>query len=457
MNNSRSKPSKLPGRSQVSRVAACVIIILLIAGPLAVNSRALPLGWELQKVAAFQVAGILSIIVVAAYLTYTVIQTRTTITHPDRIIAVVATTTLLAIISTFLSPYIIPELSPFDLNPVYSLMEVFLSPPYLVSIYGNIFRNFGLITFMCVLGIVLLSSLVTKRALIEYILLAFIVSAVIQSGIGIWQFIELIRVGTLSPFSGTWVHGTFGQANFFAGHLLVGLASALYFLRYSSNNNLLFIIPILMTICGLFVSFSIGAVIIMLFLIVGAVIYELVPVTMRVSVFATLAVIAVTAGIGILAYAYLKPHPENYRMHIWRNTIDLYLVIPYNEPTVGNVTRAVFGSGFDTLGNVFIEAGRLKGNYVDRAHNVFLDTLASLGIAGLAAFLTLLAIAAKRTLEKIDDPLVFYLGLFAAIWIARSFIHTSSIINIAGFAIIIGLLLGLTRTQQSSTTKTRHW
>jgi tetratricopeptide (TPR) repeat protein len=124
------------------------------------------------------------------------------------------------------------------------------------------------------------------------------------------------------------------------------------------------------------------------------------------------------------------------RVTIWRATLSLI------------VTRPVLGHGPEILGQVFTtvfppELVYLQGRgvLVDRAHNLFLDTLVSTGVVGLLAYTTLVG----ATLVAVVRALV------------RDPNHRMNVIKVAGLAAAVGHLVETQYSFSVTTTAVLFW
>ena len=436
-------------------VTTVIIATFIVLAPLAVNRHVLPIGWEIPKVCITQIFSLILLVSFGIEAALSHFRNPRKLSMP-RLLAVVTTALLMiALISSFFSEYAREAVLSTQTNSLYRLLESAGIETSKIAVYGNPFRDFGLLSFISVLligGITMTSIKENSRKILMY---AFILSALLQSLIGIYQFADLYRAETLSPFSGTWIAGTFGQANFFAGHLLAGLILSLYFLKNGGRWDFLFLVPVILILGGLLVSFSTWAIILAALSVLLILTYEAAPAVLKSRLFSTILAISAASALVVLAYLYSTPQTDLYRTYIWKNTIETYLVEPANDLSPENTRLILFGSGLDTLGEKFEDEGKLPGNYVDRAHNVFLSTTAAFGVSGLLALLVLFSILLYSWLKNIQISVVFYIGLAALIWIARSFIHTSSIINITDATIILSLLAGSLFHTTPSTTNTR--
>lgn len=451
----RSFLSRLP-RISFSTVVTSLISLLIIALPLVVNHSTLPMGWELPKVYAFQIFMIFLIIAVAGYLIVSFIKKPRLPKINIFLVVMLILMAAVLIATTLQSSFTRPFFEYFIENPLYRVILPNADTTQKIALFGNQFRDFGLISVALVIALILISKRFITPQNYKLIILAFVISAAIQAVLGIWQFIELIRVDVLSPYSGEWVFGTFGQGNFYAGHLLVGLVLAMHLLKQSFRKAPALLLTITIII-GILVSFSMGSFILMVGTIALILGYEILP--RRTFKTATL-VIGAIAIIGTLIFSYslmLKPNPGHYRTIIWRNVTHSYITVPASDLSNSDgIQKMLIGTGFDTLGEVLVEENRIEGNFVDRAHNIFLDILSATGITGLlifSAFLLFIGIAVIKGNSPSKPPFIIYTAVAAFIWLSRSYIHTNSVANIVDFAVLAGTLTAYARSAYTSSPK----
>src|SRR5690606_34266171 len=99
-----------------------------------------------------------------------------------------------------------------------------------ISVYGNSFRNQGLIFYSL---ITVLAYLVYKNVdRKNHILIpaVFFISGVIQAVVGLTQYINLAQRRPELLDDGLWINGNYGQANFFSTHLVLAIIFGFFLL-----------------------------------------------------------------------------------------------------------------------------------------------------------------------------------------------------------------------------------
>jgi len=387
----------------------------IAVSPFIVDYETLPKGYELPKVIFFQI--ICSIIIVISF-AITIIkaekQKEFKISKSFKLVAVISA---LFLISTFLSTHV---------N---------------IAIWGNSFRFQGVITYLLMLWASYAVYININKLNWHLLSLGFIFSTIIQCGVAYNQFNELIRINPNSILEGIWINGTFGQANWFAGRILIALIlAAFYFgLRLQRNLTLRIIFKLYFGILILFFLIVLGLTqsnwgIISAFFAIGLItLYELLPK----KAFITILTIGIFISF-IAAEIFLQKNTEyNLRIDIL-NSITTILTQPINLQQVRILS---FGFGFDTLGEVFRDYGLIKGLLVDRAHNFILDIIIQNGFIVLFIFIGLIAKIFRALFNSKKDRILDFTFMALMAWMFRSVIHENGIVNIVDFMFLLAIAL----------------
>lgn len=330
-------------------------------------------------------------------------------------------------------------------NSIYDLIFKFIDANEVIliktSIFGNEFRHEGLITyFLLITGFFLLSRFFNKFNF-HIISISIILAGIIHSYFAVDQFYSLYVNDPDRLLEGMWIFGKFGQVNFFSGHLIVSLIFSAYYLRLKNiflRATFGFLTALFLTV--IFFSFSYWGFLVSIIMVVFIIAYEVLvkrDFFRFVYSFLFLGLVSIPVALSIVSKNFKD---YTFRIEIWKNIFDIMIKAPISEFLDGNFSKLkvfLFGSGFDTLGELFVAHGKFNGQYIDRAHNLFFDILVNNGVIGLILF-TALLICVRSKLQKNwkSREFMFSFFIFFAL-ILRSQIHTQSIIN------IVHLMLGL--------------
>ncbi len=357
-------------------------------------------------------------------------------------------TLLTYLLPALFSPYVSQITEDSYRSPLYKFLG--LMDKQQIAMVGNQFRDQGIITFAL---LTLLAYIIYKCINKRNILIAFnalILSSLIQACIGSYQFLSLFKADEELLQSGTRVFGSFGQTNFYSGFLLIGfslcLGLAIKYKNQSRKITIGYIIAAFFLSSSIILSYSIWAIILIIFTILIYIFllwrswyYEKI-----VKMFTILGIIAFYPIIKIM----MEYHTGfEQRAFFWNATIDNYILHPLQGKAP--ITNILFGTGFDTIGLEFKSIGVFTDLYVDRAHNFFLDILAANGIIGLIPLIIVIFVLI-RSIK--GSSIEFKIALTALlIWLARSSVHTSSIVNLVEFFVLVAVCLKLRVTRSSIT------
>ncbi len=402
-----------------SNIEIIILSISLILSPLILDTLTLPKGYELPKVLFLQITSVVLFLIVIIKFLIRTLNTKNLSLKTIRIskpFVISLILILLILISSLTSDY------------------------SHTALYGNSFRLQGGIThiLMIIYGLSIVTFIKEKH--IKYVLISLLISSVIQSILGFEQFFKLLVSDPRSILDGYWVNGSFGQANFFSGRLILGFLSGIYLLTlhielkriFKYLIKLLLLLSIILILVALVLSFSTWGILSIAVFSILILTYEI----FNQRVFKVLLVLSFLISLGIFIY-YLNSNPVfNLRLDIWNNIIDLL-----RGET--NVVKIVFGYGFDTLGLVLSDTGRFVNIYVDRAHNFFLDLITQGGILFLISISSLILLPVIKFFKDKNTHLYIYLFVFLIMWLFRSFIHESGIVNLYDFILILTLCIYL--------------
>jgi O-antigen ligase len=390
-----------------------LIALAILFSPLIVNYADLPKGYEIPKVVFWQYfpLGLLTI----ATIFYLINSIRAKKPQYSKDILVVIFLAGLFLLITQSSPY-------KD-----------------IALYGNSFRFQGLITHLIFLILGYLIYKFANRKGFHLFAIAFISSGILQSYLAFDQFFNLVQTDPQAILTGYYINGSFGQSNFFAGRIFLGIIFSFYYLIKPPKiigawlTRILTFLSILVMMVALILSQSIWGVVTTIFAVVLIFLYEILSSKNFVRIVGAGSLIALVAGV----YVIMNISTYNIRLDMWKNVIDM---------TLGESSTArsfFFGFGFDTLGDAFRSFGRFRGLFVDRAHNFFLDLLAQGGVSLLTSISALIIFLISKMRKNINDRIFMVLTLASVAWLFRSFVNESGIINLVDFVILFAAAFGI--------------
>jgi O-antigen ligase len=420
-----------------------IFVIGIMLAPLQVNSDQLPRGWELEKVFFLQFLALLLLCLSGVRLLYLLIKRK--LPRPE-----INYWLLVFILTLVISTLLSLEYRAVADNDYSSIINKVLAMGGglfdKTAIYGSATREAGLVTYV-LLGSMLVGlyqNLNQRR--IKLLQISFILSSLHQVFMAFSQFNDLFPESAQMITEGRWVFGTFGQANFYVGYVLMGLVFTMQLLRTQSIGLKAFaLLLIVIQSLGIVISYSLWGITAGLLLFVLIIGYEL----LQVKYFTYLLLLPTFIGLLLFtptAFFFVRFLPEGYkfRIQIWGSIYDAYVRVLLTEFSFTHLGKILFGSGLDTLG----ENISIAGVYVDRAHNFLLDIFSSVGMFGLALFLRPWYLILKKLKSIMFEPTASYVLIAALLWMIRSLIHTSSILNILQFTTLLTVLLYFVQQDQ---------
>lgn len=394
-----------------------VASLAILISPFVVDYSNLPKGYELPKVSFLNAMSV--VIILLGAIKYIEVLYRTKKFRVPKDFIIFAILMIIFIFSTLVSPH-------FNL-----------------AVYGNSFRDQGLITHALIVASAYVVYKSISRRNFVLLAVAFVLSSILQSGAAYVQVVKLIQTDPQSILDGYWVNGTFGQANFFSGRLLLGLIFSTYFIgenlgiKFAWFFKTLLLLATLFIVGALLLSLSIWGIVTAAAAIVLILIYELFPKKFFPYFFFLVAAIATIGGV----YYIYQTTEYNLRLEIWKNLSKLIFTqaLPKNM---------ILGYGFDTLGQGFKDWAYFKGVLIDRAHNFFLDVLFQVGVAGLTIVSIILVKPIIEFRKKADDRKFTFAFFALFFWLFRSFVHESGITNLYDFLIVLGMALALMKSNE---------
>lgn len=323
------------------------------------------------------------------------------------------------------------------------------------AISGNSFREQGILFYfsLIILGY-LIFSLVTKQSA-KLIAKSFILGGVIQAVLALNQVYYFFQNNQSELLGkGLYINGSFGQSNFFSGYIIIGLFFSIYFfIKSKISRKVLYFILIVLSLISLIFSLSYWGIISVVFGVILLISYELFVKFDRARFF-TVYLYVLTALVVILFIFLFRFTGElaflsefKLRPEIWDSILKIFFggAIP-----LGNF---IFGYGFDTLRLVFADFGFSSLTRVDRAHNVFLDILSQNGVLGAIIFFAFIVYIYKNIQKLFYNKITIYFSLVTLLWIFRSIVSESGVVNILQFIILIAITLRLHSVRSINTKK----
>lgn len=429
----------------------------LLISALIVDNSFYRKGWELPKVNFWHHIFLILIIISTVSIFYNLSRREiqfVSVIRENKLTCLFLTSIFFYFVFFLVSTTYIRDSSSLAHNSFYFNVINIFNPRTIVSLFGNEFRDFGMITIglLSFFLIILVKSIRLKNYV--YLLIALIFSSTVQSVIGIAQFFSLGSNNFRSFLSGEYIYGSFGQSNFYAGHILVGclllfslVVMKKKFLMFSRTSLLVFLNAFLkylliINFIGLILSLSfwgifcciIGFILILLNRIISVDKFSNILMVFVFSLFAGFVPLA------LILVNYLKFFEQ--RLIIWKDILVLYSGQANSSLTLPNIA---FGTGPDTLGDILSFHGKMQGLYVDRAHNIVMDILTSFGFIGLVMTVLLFFYLAYRV-YRIRNSNLNYLYIIFLVLFIRLLVNTYSIVNIVDILVILSGCLILMRT-----------
>lgn len=291
------------------------------------------------------------------------------------------------------------------------------------AILGNQFRFQGLIfhLILLTLWLVLPWVLNSTRSVIS-LAGALAMSGLVQAAIGISQYLNLLNNTPELITKGLYVNGSFGQSEFYGGQLLASLVALCTLLFLTSRIERMRLRILARGVLGLLVVL-IGGVIFLTYstgtiaaLALGVLLFCYPVITRylgRAPASALYSALFLIGGI----YVFSQVRAD-YRFVIWQEGYKAWWLQP------------IQGYGLDN--QLFAYSG-IQDLLVDRAHNLLLDIVLTIGIVGLITLLWYLRsyiVALWHDLWRQPNSEARILAIGTVILTARMLVNTSSALNV---------------------------
>lgn len=275
-----------------------------------------------------------------------------------------------------------------------------------------------------------------------------------------WMLINIF--GQQIPTYAGRVVSTFGQPNFYAGLLLLSLPFSYYLIR-DKNRRLSYFggISGLVSMAGIFASYSRSAILIALILLISGLIAQLKgKFKLGLIVFGVIGVsvlISLKLSSGIVGDEASKPietiNPDltresvEKRIYIWPvafNIISERLLTGYGLENIG----AAFPSYFEKNKHLIFEENlkispvliSLKELNIDRSHNYLLDLWLFGGVGAVLAWILLVCVLLRQLIKKPGSRIKKILLVSLLTYIAWIQLQNQSIVQLIYFWFIVGLI-----------------
>lgn len=334
------------------------------------------------------------------------------------------------------------------------IISAILSPIPETAWSGNYWRQQGASTYLVIFLSTALAALFFKHKHIKILLGAIYISSAIQVIIGFTQILGYLK-NLDRLFGGFFINGGFGQTNFFSYSVATCITISIFLIwrvKLTNITNIAILsisyILLIISIFSLIFSGSTWALISLGFtFLVFVSAYSTKYLLTRLNL-NTIKLKSFTLSwnqllprallIVTILFFFFLPFFSNvfriddFRLQIWNST---------RQIADSNIQRAIFGIGFDTLGEVLKEEELLIGHYVDRAHNLGLD----MWLGGGFILIIILVFGTHKTVLFMDKSTVLstLIAILTLHWIIKSSIHEFSIYNIFEFILLLALGLKL--------------
>ncbi len=374
-----------------------VFVTLCILSQFGIIYSDLPRGFESGKILAFSLVIIIGLVFVAAKILYSPKQVFNNLNKMQwgLVILGILISLCIAIITALSSEW----------------MQV--------AVWGNFFRNTGLIFYAQLHVLFILIIIIAQRNHLIHYLNIFILVNLFQLP---FVLSNLFGLNSIEQFtSGYYVGGSFGQSNFLAGQLISGfLVSIGIYIFY--ERKFTYLLACVTLALMVFTTMS-RAGIIFLFLI-PLLAFVLWKIKLKVNKI-------IAAMLSALLLVFLLAATTTF---IWKT--DEARSIYAKAAIELIVKKPLFGYGLDT----FLEGSKLVGledRNVDRVHHMFLDIAYSLGTPlAIWAFLLLIAV-----LSTSSDKRTFLFSLPILVFIVTTVVHTKSAYHYVELSLFLGLWL----------------
>lgn len=263
------------------------------------------------------------------------------------------------------------------------------------SLWGNYYREDGLLTYLHLVSLFIFLSLYWKnswkKAVLYVICLGSFLSSLWSTYLGFRLFV--LKDATTHNWQGT-IGGFFNQPNFLAGYLLVTLPFLIYFYEKSllKKDKILWLGAISLQIIAIILTYSWAGVMgIFIILIINNLLFSQNKLKKYLSL---IILVVILTGIIFTYFSYReKSFVAESRSRI------------YTKVFLGALKRPFLGWGWANVDYAFQEvAWPIEFDhdiYVDKAHSMILEVFATTGIVGLIIYLLMIFYLLKTIWSRI--------------------------------------------------------
>lgn len=136
-------------------------------------------------------------------------------------------------------------------------------------------------------------------------------------------------------------------------------------------------------------------------------------------------------------YLRFDDHWGSFRGYAWRRVLEAYSHFPLKDILVG--------TGLDTAQHIYMpryyqEMMRLIGEYFENAHNEYLQYLATVGILGVASYLTVIVSCVARAFKNGSrSPILLALGMAVLCYALQGIFNISQTMTTPIFFVLLGM------------------
>lgn len=288
-----------------------------------------------------------------------------------------------------------------------------------VALWGNFFRNTGLIFYGQLHILFILILVIAQRQHLVHYLNVFILALLIQLP---FVLSNLINLKSFEQFySGYYVGGSFGQNNFLAGELLSGFMISVGIYLFYKRKSIYIFSSVIFAVMILATMSRAGIIFLILIPLVALGLWKIK--LSGIKIIKNIFPVALIIIVLVVTTTVIWKTDEARRLYA-QGALELII----KNPLTGN--------GLDT----FLEGSKqvaLGDRNVDRVHHMFLDIAYSMGVpSALWIFMFLIvAIVASR------DKRSFLFSLPILIFLITTVVHTKSAYHYVELSLFLGLWL----------------
>lgn len=311
------------------------------------------------------------------------------------------------------------------------------------AIWGNEYRYQGLIFLLLMISLSYIFLDVLNKQTLKILFVGLAISGTMQSAVAIGQFANFLSADPAAISEGLYVNGTFGQSNFFGGSTLVTIASLIFlggvaYARLKTRLRSLTLIGIFtlitVNISSIIISYSKGSIILLIIMLISIVFINLIQRSKAKWTIWLLRLSLLPLSV-IFIWGFNIFISGDFRANLWFGVLENFNSFP------------IFGFGLDNQHLFYARSDSYSGFLIDRSHNIFIDTIITMGRFGIFALIIFLTPSIIR-LSQIYLKLVslskktFLLSVISSVLLVisiRVLVHTNSVVNVVHLALIFAV------------------